>query len=134
MTTTSETAAGIRAAVPYLAVRDAAGAIGFYKRAFAAVEVEERYEEPDGRIGYAELSFGEVRIALSDEYPEIDVRGPQSLGGSGLSIILVVDDPDTVFNRAVGAGATVLRPLKDEPYGRTGKIADPYGHVWFING
>ena len=134
MTTTSPTSAGIRGAVPYLTVRDAAGAIAFYARAFGAVEVGERYEEADGRIGHAELLFGDVRIALSDEYPEMDVRGPQSLGGAGLAIILLVDDPDAVFDRAVGAGATVIRPLKDEPYGRTGKLVDPYGHVWFING
>lgn len=133
-TTTNQTAAGIRAVMPYLTARNAAAAIEFYGRAFGAVEVGERYVDDDGRVGHAELAFGDVPIAISDEHPEIDVRGPQSLGGASSALILVVEDPDAVFERAVAAGATVIQPLTDEPYGRTGKLADPHGHVWLING
>ena len=135
MTTTANHApTGIRGATPYLAAKNAAAAIEFYRRAFGAVEIGESYVEPSGRVGHAELAFGDVRIAISDEFPEIDVRGPQSRGGATSALILHVDDPDAVFERAVAAGATVIRPLKDEPYGRTGKLADPFGHIWFING
>src|SRR5215211_800789 len=115
-TTTDQTAMGIRAVMPYLTARDAAQAIEFYARAFGAVEVGERYVGDDGRVGHADLQFGAARIAISDEHPEIDVRGPQSLGGASAALILAVEDPDAVFARAVTAGATVVRPLKDEPY------------------
>ena len=124
----------VRAATPYLAVRDAARAIEFYKVAFGATESSERHIESDGRVGHAEFTIGDAQIFISDEFPEIGVRGPQSLGGASSSIVLEVEDADAIFNQAIAAGATVVRPLKDEPYGRTGKLADPFGHIWFING
>jgi len=133
-TTTGQSTVGIRGVMPYLTARNAAQAIEFYARDFGAVEAGERYVGDDGRVGQAELEFGAARIAISDEHPEIDVRGPQSLGGASSALILAVADADSVFARAVAAGATVVRPLKDEPYGRTGKLRDPYGHIWFING
>ncbi|MGQ0550400.1 MAG: VOC family protein [Armatimonadota bacterium] len=124
----------VRSATPYLAVRDAARAIEFYKKAFGATESSERYVESDGRVGHAEFTIGNAQIFISDEFPEIGVRGPQSLGGASSSVVLEVQNADAIFNQAVAAGATVVRPLKDEPYGRTGKLADPFGHIWFING
>lgn len=133
MTTTSRTGVHITAATPYLTVRNAAEAIDFYTRAFGAVETAERIIDETGRIGHAEFTIGDVLIMISDEHPEIDVRGPQSLGGSSIALVLSVDDADAAFGQAVSAGATVIRPLKDEPYGRTGKLADPFGHVWFVN-
>ncbi|HET7853150.1 MAG TPA: VOC family protein [Candidatus Methylomirabilis sp.] len=124
----------IRTATPYLTVKDAARAIEFYKTAFGATESSKRYIESDGRVGHAEFTIGDAQIFISDEFPEIGVRGPQSLGGASSSIVLEVEDADAIFNQAVAVGATVVRPLKDEPYGRTGKLADPFGHIWFING
>ncbi len=123
-----------RSLTPYLAMKDAAGAIDFYARAFGAEEVGERYLEADGHVGHAELSFHGLRLYLSDEYPPLDVFGPESRGGATSSIVLEVDDPDAVYERAVSAGATVDRPLKDEPYGRSGWLHDPYGHRWCISG
>lgn len=133
-TTQKQTSAHVRAATPYLTAKSAAAAIDFYGEAFGAVETEERMIDPSGRIGHAEFTIGDAPIMISDEHPEIDVLGPQSLGGSTPALVLMVDDPDALFERAVAAGATVLRPLKDEPYGRTGKLADPFGRVWFIHG
>ncbi|MGH2602498.1 MAG: VOC family protein [Dehalococcoidia bacterium] len=130
----NQTPVRVHSATPYLTARDAAGAIEFYKRAFGAVETGERIVDSSGRVGHAEFTIGDARIMISDEHPEIDVRGPQSLGGSSSALVLQVEDPDAIFNRAVAAGATVVRPLKDEPYGRTGKLADPFGHIWFISG
>lgn len=135
MTTTGKPAlARVRSATPYLSVRDAARAIEFYTKAFGATESSKRYIESDGRVGHAEFTIGDAQIFISDEFPEIGVRGPQSLGGASSGIVLEVDDADAIFNQAVAAGATVVRPLKDETYGRTGKLADPFGHIWFING
>jgi PhnB protein len=133
MTSTTESVrTGIKAATPYLAIRDAAAAIEFYKAAFAATQTGDFYQEESGRIGHAELLFGDALIMLSDEHPEIDVLGPQSRGGSTAAIVLQVEDADAVFNRAIAAGATATKPLRDEPYGRTGEVKDPYGHRWFI--
>ena len=70
---------------------------------------------------------------LADEFPEMGFRGPQSLGGSPVTIHLYVEDVDAVATRAVAAGAKVLRPVQDQFYGdRSGTLADPFGHVWMI--
>jgi PhnB protein len=132
-TTTNPAGTHVIAATPYLTVKDAAAALDFYARAFDAVETAERIIDATGRIGHAEFMIGDVLMMISDEHPEIDVLGPQSLGGSTMALVLTVEDADAAFERAVAAGATVLRPLTNEPYGRTGKLADPFGHVWFIN-
>lgn len=117
---------------PYLRVRDAHGAIEFYARAFGAVE-EFRLAEPSGRIGHAELKFGDATIMLSDEYPEYGIHGPEKFGGSGGSVHLHVDDVDAVTQQAVEAGATLTMPPQDQFYGeRSSKLIDPYGHEWHL--
>jgi PhnB protein len=116
----------------YLRVHDAAAAIDFYQRAFAAQEVF-RLSEPGGRIGHAELRIGPAIVMLSDEYPEYQIQGPRSLGGTTFSIHLHVDDADQLMERAVAAGATVLRPLENQFYGeRSGTVRDPFGHEWLL--
>ncbi|MGE0627087.1 MAG: VOC family protein [Hyphomicrobiaceae bacterium] len=119
-------------ATPYLRVADAAAAIDFYKTAFGA---KERYRllMPGGIIGHAELDFGKSRIMLSDEFPDMGILGPKSLGNTTCTVSLYVADADAVFEQAINAGGTVKRPLTDEFYGdRTGQIEDPFGHVWSI--
>ena len=117
---------------PYLCVGDAAGAIDFYKNVFGAVETM-RLTEPNGKIGHAELMIGGVLIMLADEYPEFGVLSPQTLGGSPVSLHLEVPDVDALAEAAVAAGATVLSPVADQFYGdRSGKIRDPFGHIWMI--
>jgi PhnB protein len=117
---------------PYLIVKNAAGAIEFYQKAFGATELS-RFDDTGGRIGHAELQIGDSRIMLSDEYPEIGVLSPLSLGGSGLHLHLYVANVDTVARQAIAAGATVVRPVEDQFYGdRGGKLQDPFGHVWSI--
>ena len=70
---------------------------------------------------------------LADEFPEMNVKGPQSLEGTSVSFMIYVEDVDAQFDRAIAAGATVLRPLKDQFYGdRSGTLADPFGHSWTI--
>jgi uncharacterized glyoxalase superfamily protein PhnB len=119
---------------PYLRVHKAAEAIAFYTQAFGASELF-RLTEPSGRIGHAELKIGPSTIMLSDEYPESDIVGPRSLGGTTFSIHLHVEDVDSAFAQAVSAGATVVRPLKDQFYGeRSGTVRDPFGHEWMLGG
>ena len=116
----------------YLRTKDAAKAIAFYEQAFGAVE-KYRLCEPGGRVGHAELDFGGTTLMLSDEFPEFGIAGPQTLGGTSLSIHLHVDDADALIARAVAAGATVVRPAADQFYGeRSGTVRDPFGHEWNI--
>ncbi len=85
----------------YLRVRDAARAIEFYEGAFGAKE-KFRLAEPSGRIGHAELDFDGATLMLSDEFPEYDIRGPQTIGATSFTIHLHVDDADAVILLAVG--------------------------------
>ncbi len=122
---------GSGAPTPYLTVNNCAAAIDFYKQVFGATELM-RMQEPGGRIGHAELKIGTGMIMISDEYPEMGVRSPQTVGGSPVAIHVYVEDVDAVFASALAAGAQVLRPLEDQFYGdRAGKFADPFGHLWF---
>ena len=123
---------GYHTATPYLIVKGAASAIEFYKKAFGATELL-RMVQADGRVGHAEIKIGDSPIMLADEFPEMGARGPQSLGGSPVSILLYVEDVDALFSRAVAAGAKVLRPVQDQFYGdRSGGVTDPFGHLWYI--
>jgi PhnB protein len=123
---------GYHAVTPYLIVTDAASAIEFYKKALGAREML-RIPAPAGRIGHAELRFGDSVIMLADEFPDIGARGPQSFGGSPVSIHLYVEDVDAVFRQALAAGAILVKPVKDQFYGdRMGSFTDPFGHSWHI--
>jgi PhnB protein len=123
---------GFRSVTPYLCVSDAARAIEFYKEAFGATE-RFRMEAPGGRIGHAEIQIGDSIIMLADEYPEINFRSPQTLGGPSSHFMIYVEDVDARVEQAVAAGAKLTRPVKDEFYGdRTGCVQDPFGHLWYI--
>jgi PhnB protein len=123
---------GFHTVTPYLVVRDAAGAIDFYKRAFGAEELF-RLEGPPGKIGHAEIKIGGSIIMLADEMEGGDCRSPQSLGGTAVNIVLYVKDVDQVFNQAVSAGAKVAMPLDDMFWGdRYGQVTDPFGHSWAL--
>jgi PhnB protein len=123
---------GYRTATPYLIIKGAADAIEFYKRAFGATELL-RMADPHGRVGHAEIKIGDSVIMLADEHPAMGYRGPRSLGGSSVSILLYLEDVDGVFERAVKAGAKAQRPVADQFYGdRSGTLEDPFGHVWTV--
>jgi PhnB protein len=118
----------------YLRVHSTAEAIDFYSRAFDAKEIF-RLTEPGGRIGHAEVRIGPTTVMLSDEYPEHNIRGPRSLGGTTFSMHLHVADVDKAFEQAVAAGAAVVGPLKNQFYGeRSGTVRDPFGHEWLLGG
>ena len=118
---------------PYLIVKGAAAALDFYKEAFGAVE-EMRLTDPAGRIGHAEIMIGDSHLMLADEHPEFGALGPATLGGSPVTLHLEVDDADAAADRAVAAGATLLRPVADQFHGnRSGMVADPFGHKWFLS-
>jgi len=123
---------GFHTVTPYLLIKGASEAISFYVRIFGAVEIT-RLTAPDGRIGHAEIRIGSSTIMIADEHPELDFLGPQSRGGTTVSLLIYVEDSDKVFSDALDAGATELRPLCDQFYGdRSGSVTDPWGHVWSI--
>jgi PhnB protein len=117
---------------PYLIVADATAAIDFYIAAFGAVEAM-RLMQPDGRVGHAQLRIGSAGIMLADEFPEFDNLGPLALGGTSVSLHLVVPDVDATVAAAVAAGATLEGEVTDQFYGnRSGLIVDPFGHRWMV--
>ncbi len=123
---------GYRSVTPYLAVKQAADAIEFYRRAFGAKE-RMRMPGPDGKIGHAELEIGNSVIMLADEHPDMDFRGPASIGGTSVTLHLYVPDVDATFSKATAAGAKPVRAVEDQFYGdRAGSVRDPFGHVWHI--
>jgi PhnB protein len=123
---------GYHSVTPYLIINGAAEGIEYYKKAFGATELF-RMPAPEGRIGHAEIKIGDSPIMLADEFPEMGYKSPQSLGGSPVSIMIYVEDVDTVFNQAIAAGGKEQRPVKDQFYGdRMGTLEDPYGHVWHV--
>jgi PhnB protein len=123
---------GYNSLTPSLAVDDAAQAIEFYKQAFGATE-RGRMPAPDGKIAHAELKIGDSLLTLSDTFEPSAYRSPKELGGTTASVLLYVDDADTVFDHAVEAGATVTMPMEDMFWGdRYGQVTDPFGHVWQI--
>ena len=116
----------------YLCVSDAAGAITWYGDVFGAVETI-RYTADDGRVGHAELDIAGAHVMLSDEYPELGVQAPPSLGGTPVTLHLEVPDVDATYERAVAAGGRAAGAPKDEAYGaRSFSMLDPFGHRWMV--
>jgi PhnB protein len=122
---------GYHSVTPYLIVNGGAEALEFYKKAFGAIELFRM--EREGKIGHAEIKIGDSPIMLADEHPGMGFVGPQTLGGTPVSLMIYVDDVDTIFKQAIDAGGVELKPLQDQFYGdRSGNLKDPFGHVWTV--
>jgi uncharacterized glyoxalase superfamily protein PhnB len=116
---------------PRLIVAGAARAIDFYAQALGATEIS-RYSDPTGKIAHAELAIGQAMLTLKDE-DDAD-RAPTSLGGTSVILTLQVEDAFATGAMMERAGATVLYPIGDTPYGeRQGRLVDPFGHAWTIS-
>jgi PhnB protein len=122
---------GYHTVTPYLSVKNAGQALDWYKRALGATEIM-RFEH-GGKVGHAEIKLGDSVVMLSDEWPEGGHLSPQSLGGTGVSLHIYVDDADSSFKQAIDAGAKEERAVQDQFYGdRSGTFLDPFGHRWNI--
>jgi len=118
---------------PHIVVNGADRAAAFYVEAFGASELE-RIPTPDGRLMSVRLRIGDSELHVADEFPEMSVLAPPSIGGSPVVLGLVVDDAEAVFDRAVAAGAQVRQPLGDMFWGdRHGQLEDPFGHRWNVS-
>ncbi len=115
---------------PLLSVRRGAIAVDFYKAAFGATEIF-RVDAEDGAV-VARLTAAGAEFWVADESPEHANFSPETLNGGTVRMVMIVDDPDAAFAKAVAAGATVVRPMANEHGWRLGRILDPYGHHWEI--
>ena len=123
----------VRSMSLYICVANASAAIDFYREAFGAKELW-RLVEPGGKIGHAEIQIGNTSLMLSDEYPDYNTLSPETIGGSPVKIHLDVTDVDSFAERAIKAGATLVRPIADQFYGdRSGQLADPFGYTWVVS-
>jgi len=117
----------------HICVAGASAAIDFYREAFGAKELM-RLTEPDGTVGHAEIQIGNAVLSISDEYPDYGTLSPQTIGGSPVKIHLDVPDVDAFAERAIKAGATLVRPIEDQFYGaRSGQLKDPFGYTWIVS-
>jgi PhnB protein len=118
---------------PHICVRGAERAAAFYRDAFGAEEIS-RIPTPDGRLMSLRLRMDDGDVHLADEFPELGVLAPPSIGGTAVVLSLDVADAEAVFARAIAAGAEVRQPLQDAFWGdRHGQLEDPFGHRWNID-
>jgi PhnB protein len=121
---------GLHTITPHIVVRDAARAAQWYQQAFGAEE-RSRVPLPGGKLMSVELWFGDSAVMVADEFPELGIRSPQTIGGTSTVLNLYTEDVDGLWRRAVDAGAEVLHPLGDQFWGdRHGQLTDPFGHRW----
>lgn len=119
---------GYERVTPYLICKNAAAALDFYKRAFGAVELFRIGN--DEMIGHAEFKIGESTFMLAEEFPPMALS-PATIGGSGVSLYIYVEDVDSFCEKAVSEGLEVIKPVADQFYGdRSGHFRDPFGHLW----
>lgn len=122
--------AGGLAITPHIVVRGASRAAEWYAQALGAVE-RGRVPLPNGKLMYVELRFGDSTIMVADEFPELGILSPQSIGGSPVVLNLSTTDVKTLWQQAVDTGAEVLHPLGDTFWGdHHGQLVDPFGHFW----
>ncbi len=120
---------------PRLVVRDGAAAIDFYRRAFGAEELGDRFAGPDAELIHAEIRIGDSVVMITEDAADGPVRSPERLGGMVSCVMsLYWENVDAAWERAVGAGAGVIYPLEDQFYGeRGGRLRDPFGQQWMMS-
>jgi PhnB protein len=125
---------GYNSITPYLIIKGAAQAIEYYKNVFGATQTV-RMDTPDGKVGHAELKIGNSHFMLADENPKMGEghASAATIGASPVSLYVYLPNVDQVVQKAVAAGAKMLKPVEDQFYGdRTGFIQDPFGHLWGV--
>jgi PhnB protein len=102
------------------------------KKAFSASEIV-RMADSSGKIMHAEFRIGAAPLMLADEFPDMGYKSPESIGGSAVSIHVLVDDVDRIFAKAIALGAKEVMAVADQFDGeRRGTLNDPYGHIWLL--
>ena len=123
---------GCSGAIPYLRVKGAVDALAFYQKAFGAVETM-RLLMPGGTVGHAEFKINDAVVMLSEEFPDMGIVGPATLGNTSVGLAIHVENVDAAFDKAVAAGAEVKKPVADQFYGdRSGGVKDACGNQWWM--
>jgi PhnB protein len=123
---------GYHTITPYLVCRDAVAAIDYYRKHFGARE-KYRLAMPDGSLAHAEIEIGDSVVMIAEENVAMGITSPQHLGGTGVTLNIYVEDPDSVSAAIASDGGTILFAVADQFHGdRSGKVADRFGHVWHI--
>lgn len=121
-----------RTITPYLVCQNASYAIKFYTKHFGAKELY-RLDAADGEIMHSEIEFSDCRIMMSDEFTEMDIKSPKTIGGTPVSMNIYVQNVDEVFSGLINDGCEELSPVKTQFHGdRSGKLKDPFGHIWHV--
>jgi PhnB protein len=123
---------GYHSITPYLTIKGAAKAIEFYKKVFGA-EIIRRLDLPGDKIMHAEIKIGDSTIMLADEFPEMNCKSPESIGGTSVQLHFYTEDVDELVDLAVAEGAELKRPVQNQFYGdRSASLIDPFGHAWYV--
>lgn len=123
---------GFHTLTPHIICRDAAKAMDWYEKALGAIDLG-RHAGPDGKLMHGLMKIGNSMLMIADEFPDFKCLGPQSIGGTPVTIHMYVEDADALYNRAVAAGGKPTMPIADQFWGdRYGVVQDPYGHAWSI--
>jgi PhnB protein len=121
---------GVHTLTPHIVLREAGRAAEWYKQALGAEE-RGRIPVPGGKFMQIELWFGDSAVMIADEFPEAGVLSPQAIGGNPVVLHFSTEDVETLWERAIEAGAEVVQPLQDQFWGdRYGQIRDPFGYRW----
>jgi PhnB protein len=130
MTDVSAVPAGMHTITPHVVVRDAIAASEWYRRALGAEE-RDRLPLSNGKVMYVELWFGDSPVMVADEFPDLGILSPLTIGGTAVVLHVFTDNVESAWQRAVDAGAEVVVPLQDQFWGdRQGQLLDPFGHKW----
>ena len=126
---------GFHSVTPYLAIKGAAQAIDWYKKAFGAKEFEsERQATPDGQLIHARIKIGDSIVMMSDIFPGSSIKDPMERGHSPVTLHIYTKDVDSMWKNAVEAGAKVDMPLDNMFWSeRYGQLTDPFGHSWSLS-
>lgn len=123
----------VKSATAYFVCKNAIAAIEFYKSAFGAIEIFRMTDPTSGKLGHAELQFGETVFMLSDEWPDFGAVSPDTVGGTSVTLYLSCYNVDILAADAVAAGAILVRKPADQSFGeRVAMVIDPYGHRWML--
>lgn len=114
---------------PELWVDRGAEAIAFYQEAFDATVL---HVVGNGEDIVAQLTVGGAAFWIAATESGGERLVPRTIGGTTSRMLLVVDDPDSLFSRAVAAGASSKSAVGEEHGWRVGRIIDPFGHEWEI--
>ncbi|MEN3158422.1 VOC family protein [Alkalimonas sp. NCh-2] len=124
---------GYSGAIPYLTIKNAADAIGFYQKAFGAKLIV-KMEMPGGGVMHAEMRVGQALFMLSEQNDDWGTKSPSMLDGTPVGVMIYVKDVDALVEQAVAAGATLTMPPADQFYGdRMACLQDPFGHSWMFS-